>query len=551
MRTLVLLALALLAPAASAQPAPTKPDPAMARLRAKLNPEFAPWSVAHVYERCAEHLATINQKDRCRIRYFDMSDVPRFLLPTGTSALLFGGPSAARATITRVPRAVPATDNRIFWIDLGWFGWTAEVWENISAEDPYFREPLIPSDSKALKFLKDETRGNPVVRGGWFLWYTYDNTEFLKAGEVFNEKSFYYQLIYASFGFEREVKEKVAVKKKVTTYRDEEYREPYGNGYIIRTRRVPVETETEDEKTETVKKKVFGIGPANAKEFRNAWHIDLNVVKDVPIDRGALVDEGFSGVSYSNRVLWRVRTATGVYWRTFDVFRTAGDQDFVEKPFPGKFDAGEHIFQDERGAQFYLLTNGQDVSTDIGDPRVVKDHVSGARVLMTAGSCIHCHDSGILPFRNEHYYIQKSGAALMAITPDRAERFDQFFLQERKMKKLVAQDQENYRDFIRDCNGLSSEENATQFGRFRQWYMKPVTLDQAAREHGVDSETLSRALAEGIGDLNYPQGSTKGRLGRLALEGTPIPRSVWERGAFQESGLLLLLWQRNARMKSP
>jgi len=246
-----------------------------------------------------------------------------------------------------------------------------------------------------------------------------------------------------------------------------------------------------------------------------------------------------------------VRTGTGLYWRTFDVFRTGGDQDFVETPFPRKFDAGEHIFQDERGAQFYHLTNGADKSVDFGDPRVVKDHVSGARVLTTAGSCIHCHDAGILSFRNEHYYIQKAGTLLQAITPDRAERFSQFFLQDKKMKRLVTQDQDNYREFIRDCNGLTSEENAAQFGRFRQWYMRPVTAEQAAREHGVDKDTFARAVAEGVGDRRYPQGTTKGRLGRLVNEGVPIPRRVWERGGFQESGLLLLLWQKTGRMKTP
>lgn len=482
------------------QPPPEPlPDPAIARLRDSINPEFDPWTPAYVIERCAEHLSTINEKDRCRIRYLVMAPIPRYLLPGGIATLNFGTNSTAFVTQTYTPRPVPNADNRIFWFDLAWFNWSAETWENISQEDPYYREPIIPSDSRGLIYLKEWTKANAVIRGDWFMWYAFDNGEFINVdgAEIFNEKSFYYQLVYSNVAFVREVNE---------------------NG-------------------KKVKKVVKGVGPANTKELEQAWGVNFELLKQFPLDKGFFVDEGFSGVAFQNRIAWRVDNGNVKYYRTFDVFRTAGDQDFFETPFPLKFDAGEHIIQmSVRGAQFYHLSDGKGASVDFANPFVVKGDQFGPHhtVLVTSKSCIHCHVDGIIDYRNEHLINTKAGVDLLALTPDRAERFRQFYLQEAKMQKMVRRDQEDYADFIRDCNGLSPQENMTQFNRFRRWYISPVTLPQAAREIGC----TEKILADALGNL-----ATKGRLGRLALDGYPIPRHAWERGLYAEAALLVAKWQ--------
>lgn len=476
-----------------AKPAAPRVDPALARLQARVNPEFPPWSPAQVEEQCAQHLATVDPADRYRIRYFDATDVPRSYLPAVIGALFFGTNSAARTPTTVQPRAVPNTDQRIFWIDLAWFNWTPQAWEAISSEDPYFREPIVPSLSRGLLYLKTETHANPVVRAGWWLWYVFDNGEFLEAGQLRNENTFYDQLVYADVQFVR-------------------------NG-----------------------KKVRGVGPKSAAEFEQAWFVDFARLKDFPTDRGAMVDTGFSGVAYNNRVLWRVRGSAGTYWRTFDVLRTAGDQDFVENPFPKEFDAGEHIFQDERGAQFYLLSDGKGAALDFANPFVVKgDPASNPHntVLVTSRSCIHCHDSGILSFRNEPPRLASAGVKLHAYGLARSQRYEQFYLQEPKLQRLVRQDQDNYSEFIRDCNGMTAAENLQGFIRARSWYGQPVGIAQAARDLGCESQELADAL----GNL-----ATKGRLGQLALTGQPIPRATWERGGYAEAGLLLLEWRKAGR----
>lgn len=516
----------------------TLPTDAVARLRSQVNPEYVAWPAEQVFDRCAEHLATIKKEDRCRIRYFDLSGVPRQILPAMASSLMLGTNSAARSPVVYVPQAVPGTDNRIFWIDICWYNWTPEAWESLSLEEPYLREPIIPSNSRSLAFLKAETLANPVMRADWFLWYTFDNGEFInvKKATLFNPEAFYYKLLYANVEFDREVEEKVTQ----TTTERRTVQEQRG-AYIYQVvKDVPVQKEV----VQKVKKKVKGVGPDTAAEFEKAWLVDFDHLKEYPIDQGTTVDEGFSGVAYHNRVLWRVRTKIGVYWRTFDVFRTAGDQDFVENVFPKEFDAGEHIFQDERGAQFYHLTDGKGKSVDFANPFVVKGDPAGPHntVLVTARSCIHCHDTGILKGKDVHLENMLAGVLLKGATVDRDERSRQFYLRHKKFDKLMGGDQANYADFVRDCNGLTPSENIQNFQRARSWYGAGVKLAQAARELGCEPKELQDALG-------YQ--TAKARLGRLAMEDYAIPRSVWERGGYAEAGLLLLEWRRKRTMNPP
>jgi hypothetical protein len=394
---------------------------------------------------------------------------------------------------------VPSTQNRIFWIDLAWFNWSAESWDSIASEEPYTVEPVVTPNSLGWLYLRDQTKTTAVIRGDWFVYYATDNGEFVNAKGVenFNPKSYYYQLLYSNVEF---------------------VREQNGN-----------------------KKKVTGVGPETVAEFEKAWFVDFEHLKEFPIDKGTMVDSGFSGVAFNNRVMWRVRSKVGTYWRTFDVFRVAGEQDFVQTPFPREFDGGEHIFQDERGAQFYLLSDGKGKTVDFANPFLVRGDPSNAhnRVLVTGRSCIHCHDTGILAWRNEHARIIDEGVKLKAGNYAIAERFNQFFLQEQKLRRLMQIDQDNYAEFVRECTGLTVQENVQNFVKARSWYVQGLSLQQAAREFGTSVKHLEEALAYGSGDEDMPLGTTQGRLARLALTGQPLPRHTWERGLYQEAGVLL------------
>lgn len=545
-------------PAAKGQPAKPPLAPGVERLRQKLNPEFPTWSNDYVLERCAEHLAQVVGRlrthyakkvgvtaaapptaeqlaaiqkyiddDTYNLKFISLASAPRARLPEQIAALFFSVNSASPAPAVYRPVAVPGTDNRIFTVDVRYLYWKAQAVEAVSLEDPYFREPAVSSDSPALKFLKETTRSNPVFRGDWFTYYLGDTSQFLKADPAAadGEKAFYYRLLYST--------NKTVVKKTVTA--DEpatETRQVFQPGYGYVTQQVA----TTKKVTKTVEEAVYGRVPATEDEFLDFWGVDEDLAREKQADNFGVVDEGSSGVSYSNRVVRRITGGGGVLWETYDTLRTAGDADYLEAlPIPPKdFVAGELIFRNPKGAQFYLLTNGRGERVEFADPRVVHDTVSGGKtVLVTWKSCAHCHDVGILPIKNEVPLAIASGADLKAKSPEEAQQIRAAYL--KNLQRRVKFDQDEYEEFVLDCNGLTGPENAAQYKAARDWYAAPLTVEQAAREVGAASvQEFTDALSVG----------TKVRLGRLLTDGKPVPRSVWEYGGYAEAALLLIEYRK-------
>lgn len=541
-----------------AQDAPRDLPAAIEKLRLKVNPEYDPWSPEQVFERVAEHLATVEggiikslaprtpeeyeaaKKQALReisyLRYFSLAEVPRSKLPEATASLFRTVNEASPSPTVYRPRPVKNSDNRVFWVDLRWLCWTKEAWEKISLEDFYYREPLVPSESKALDYVRKRV-GNGVVRGDWFTFYTGDVSLFLRNGATQADNAFYYTLLYST-----NVTEVAVTEETVTGYRTETVNDvwpggpdkngvdhPKGTPYTWQ-KQVPVKA------TKKVRRKVYGRVPRNEAEFLQFWGVDdVNKSLRHQAEIGGVVDEGDSGVSWQNRVYTYRQALTGKYYRTYDVFVTAGDQDFVEAlPIPPKrFDAGELIFQSLKGTQYYLLVNGKDERVEFADPRLVHDHVSGKPfVLVTWKSCAQCHVDGIITPKNEIPLMIKSGADLRAKDPYEAQNIRAFYL--RKLNKKIKADQEAFQDFVVEATGLTTEEAVAQYKRHRSWYASPVTLAQAAREVGASPDEFSDAVSL----------ATKGRLGRLVMDGKPVPRFTWERGLYQEAFLLVVEYRK-------
>lgn len=525
-----------------------------------LNNELKAWSPAFTIVKVSEHLSTFQKdlvtqqeltpeaakKEASYLRYFDLSDFPRRYLPSGTAGLFFWNNELSPAASVARPIAVPGAENRLFYVDVRWYCWTYESWEKVAVEDPYFREPLVPSELPELKYMKSII-GNGVIRASWFLHYTGDNTEFLKPGEDKSDAPFYYTLLYASSVFVRETEEEVPLGyyQEIATGRNID-KDPEWTQAGKDTKRYKfIQTRTEKRK---IKKTTVGVVPQNAAEFQKFWGIDPSI-KDAAaftVHRGAVIDEGKSNVSYQNRIIAFYQATRGIYWRTFDVFRTAGDQDFFETtPVPEQdlkdFDAGEHIFLDMKGGMYFLLTGGskaKEPRIEYGDPRVVRDQQSGGKIILVMSkSCIACHDKGIIPPQNEVTKFADVGGRLKAASPFERDRLKAFYFS--NMNRLVQNGQASFTDFVKDCNGLTPEENATQFQQARTWYAQPVTLEQAAREVGaVDVKELQDAA----------QFTAKGRIGALILSGKTIPRQTWEYGAYAETFLLLLEYRKAVKI---
>lgn len=496
---LLLALLALVAPAPAQDYAPSEPPeevdteppaPPLPEPQVDERGQFEPWAPAVVVDLAWAHLQTVAVKDQPYIRYFDLSQASAQHLPKLQAALKFWVNSLSRAPYISIPQEVPGTGGRMYWVDIRWYRWTPEAWEKVAELDPYFREPVIPSHGSIAKLRV--VAGNAVVRADWFIYVSSDTTSLLDIAEARDDDSPYYTLLYASDKIER-------------------------NGKLV-----PVGA------------------PKNSAEFAKLWEVDFDVLKRHPVERGGVVDTHKSSVSFSNRFLWRVRSVIGAYYQTFDVLRPIREQDFGEALIPTKYDASELIFQDQKGLQYYLLTNGNGERVEFGDPRVVRDGQGDHRgVVVTAMSCVICHAEGIRPFKDDVKLSLSKGLNLKFKNKEEEERFRVLYLQ--NFEQLIARDQENYAEAIQKCNGMTPAENARNFKDVIDTYLAPLDLAQAAFECGTTPTELKAALTI----------SAKRRLGEMvAAEPNPIPRINWEQELFTEAYLVLLEWRKAVILNS-
>jgi len=507
-----------------------------------------PHSAYELTEKAAQHLSTIPELFRSRIRYFSAQDVPDALQPALRSSLFFACNSLHTRPHIALPRLVPGSRQQLYWFDLTWYGWSPEVWEFIAGKEPYFIEPIVPSWGEGYNFLKAYTHSQrPIVRASWFIHYALDTTLNLDAKSNQDDNAFYYLLVFGKKKIQVPVRKKVTKQVQVPVTEYQLVR--YGNYYQQQpvTRYV---TQTQEETVTEYQTKIVSAAPKTAREFEDFFRLDFTALKDFPIDIGAAIDEAKSGVSYRNRVLWRIRGSLGTYWRTFDVLRSVRQQDLLQNPFPEKFDAGEHIFQDDKGAQFYMLSDGDGKRVEFADPRLVSGAGIGHPAVLNAIGCIICHDQGILRFKNEHVRLNQLGIRFFSASYPQAERFRQFFVTNR-IEHWIGRDQDEYAQFVRACNGLTPAENAKQLASLKRFYEQSLDLPQAAREVGCSPLELREALGLGIGHPAAPAGTVNARLAQLALESGSVPRYSWEQELYREAALLVLERRKRLLLHTP
>ncbi len=165
--------------------------------------------------------------------------------------------------------------------------------------------------------------------------------------------------------------------------------------------------------------------PANrkamtAKDLERFLGIDIRAAFERPrperIARGAVTD---SGVSNQNRMLERLESKFGAYWKSYDFEPLAGLAKlnrfplgplnlFPDGEHPFAFQAfihagGEIIYNLPNGLQGYLLVDGEDRRIDEGPIPIVSDdqRISGTPAIVNGLSCMACHSQGMIAFRDE------------------------------------------------------------------------------------------------------------------------------------------------------
>ena len=378
-------------------------------------------------------------------------------------------------------RKVPNSDT-LWWIDLREYNWTAQAWETVSAGDGYFAEPIVSYDrSGALRLLS----GNAVLRADWFIFHVMSSVQQADLG---NDNDFYSTLLYALVD-----------------------------------------------------------APENIDEFRRIWGLDINEAKQLGNEYGTLVTKS-NAVTRHNRMLFGYRTDLGYLYETYDVLNELGRRDYLETLFlndkPGEppevSDAGEAFATNALGMQVYALRNAAGDLVDFGDPTAVRhfnDVIGDARVSV-AYSCVDCHAVGPLPAENTLQELIDARVDLRVYDIQDSLRINRSLLSNR-FRDSISSNQEIFAKALKKVNGLTPSENGRLYLKAISRYFRPLTLERAAYECGMDVNSFVGAIMSK--NVNFGA-----RLKLLIQNNEDMQRDSWESpgvdgipGLFQQAMIII------------
>ncbi len=403
--------------------------------------------------------------------------------------------------------------NGLYWFYLEDFAWNAAAWKAVSERTPYFAEgvDVFPDAAQGLRDrmgLKQNTTTfqiEGIIRADWLFRDSVES----------DRSATYFDLLFAKerFGGQRD---------EVIYHPGGDYTWPDGS---ISRNVAPGQY--------TVKKGENKDFPKNEAEWTKAFGINdvAKFLKDNKINakHGAIVDKDKSVVARNNRILEALRTPFGSFWKTFDVNVTAGRRDFAETLiFDFDFDAGELISNLPGGGQAYLLTLKNGTIVNVADNKVAIDRSDSRDVrVRTPGSCVICHESGIINPQNLVVDLLKKGIDVKFKDKQKANDVRGFFLD---WEEELLADQKRYVKLISRTSGWEPGINATKFKEWRDAYDAAVDSNQAALECGVPTDIFKVVMAK----------SPRVRLNQL-VQGDPIPRDTWEATEYKNAMLLLSL----------
>jgi hypothetical protein len=292
------------------------------------------------------------------------------------------------------------------------------------------------------------------------------------------------------------------------------------------------------------------------------------------LEAAFILDQGISGVALDTRLVVHKGTAFGPYYETFDSFGASFEKDPTEHLADGrlKFDAQEVIFAltkksrltgDIVRCQGYWLNNGAGVRQEEAPTNIVIDYSKfrNEPSVRTPGSCVCCHpglngaplDEFGEPYNHVKLLIQKGVILSDKFKDKRVQNFVEGF-HLTKHSLIIKRATEDFELFCQLATGEKASHCIESFRTVVEWYDKPVTLEQAARELYTDAETLGNAIAywsEVYGpQFNEQKDSTFSRFKSLP-SGFACPRKTWEGklskgtlGAYHYAAEAMTLWRK-------
>jgi hypothetical protein len=215
-----------------------------------------------------------------------------------------------------------------------------------------------------------------------------------------------------------------------------------------------------------------------------------------------------SGVTLSNRQLFRFQTITGSWWESRDVKLSV---DAVEKGVLVRRDALVNYLDDFKpdafeivatlpnDLPFFFLANGQGERQDTAPDFIASDFGStnNDRRIHCGYSCMACHvDGGLRPFKDygRHVYNQQTGLGFgtLALDPVKSRRANAAYLG--PIHKAYDKDTKGYADALEEVTGLKPAEFSKAWREVYAWYQdEPVTAARLAAELGLaEADFLAR-----------------------------------------------------------
>jgi len=242
-----------------------------------------------------------------------------------------------------------------------------------------------------------------------------------------------------------------------------------------------------------------------ARDIEDYLGIDIAARFESPTpDQIARAGFGKSGVSGQNRLLERLASKHGAYWKSYDFKADSARIKLTRFPlgplnlFPdGKHpyetqafihDGGEILFHLPNGLLAYLLIDGNDGRIDEGPISVVGDgtRTSGTPAIVTGVSCMNCHTQGMINFKDT---IRK-GHVLFGKAQEKVE---DLFPEQKKWDDLLAEDIEKFVRPVEKCMSpflLVGDDQKKNIRDFRE------PIGEIARHYRLEYLTINDIAAE-------------------------------------------------------
>lgn len=200
-----------------------------------------------------------------------------------------------------------------------------------------------------------------------------------------------------------------------------------------------------------------------------------------------------SGVSQHNRVIERHSlpfTSEGAFWISYDFASSEGQANIRVHPFDFKFAGGEVIYTLPNGLQGYMLSDEQGSRLNEAPTEIVQDPSQVDVVVRNGISCIGCHQSGMLPGRDD---ILRDRCEGPGADEEVCEDIKKLYPGEDSINALLDRDGERFRAALGRAQVRVDTEEPV-LASFRA-FGEAVTVRRAAAELELPEEVLLAELA--------------------------------------------------------